>query len=80
MVRWQPGLQRGLIAPTHSAPSPIPLGALGCGDGGGRWVGRMGTHIPAEWMVLCEGVDLRAEAHVLDRGLVSMHNRACLHR
>ena len=25
----------------------------------------MGTHIPAEWMVLCRGVDLRAEAHVL---------------
>ena len=28
----------------------------------------MGTHIPAEWMVLCGGVDLRAEAHVLDTG------------
>ena len=28
-------------------------------------MGRMGTHIPTEWMVLCRGVDLRAEAHVL---------------
>ena len=33
--------------------------------GTGRWVGRMRTHIPAEWMVLCRGVDLRAVAHVL---------------
>ena len=65
VVLWQPGLSRRLTASTHPVPSPIPLGALGGGDGGGRWVGRRGTHIPAEWMVLCRGVYLRAEAPVL---------------
>ena len=52
MALCQPGLLQGLTAPTHPAPSPIPLGALEeGGDGGGRWVGRMGTHIPAECLV-----------------------------
>ena len=31
-------------------------------------MGRMGTDMSVEWMVVCGGVDLRAEANVLDRG------------
>ena len=31
---------------THTAPSPIPLGTLGGGDGKGRWEGRLGSHLP----------------------------------
>ena len=37
-----------------------PAWCTGGGDGSGRWVGRMGTHIQTEWMVLCGGVDLSA--------------------
>ena len=51
----------GWVSPTHPAPSPIPLGALGGGDGAGRWAGRMGARLPAECMVLCGGVNLKAE-------------------
>ena len=54
----------GWVSPTHPAPSPIPLGALGGGDGGGK-VGWGEWAPPAEWMVLCRGVELWAEAHVL---------------
>ena len=55
-----PELLRGLTAPTHPAPSPIPLGALGRWWWGREVGGENGHPHPTEWMVLCGGVDLKA--------------------